>query len=196
MTHTSKFFFTQKFFFSPQIFFYPNFFFFHPKMFFIQIFFSPKIFFDPNFFPSKFFFTFKKNFQLSLFYVFLDVLCHPECSKKFSPQMFLGEARRDTMLPSISSFSFLPFFFFFFCRTKLTFVEFGVAGEILDHIDAAGQHHISDQEELDGRTRTHGVAGSCGRRKVHVDPGGWDEGLSELTAGPHDTWFWMRGGIC
>ncbi len=39
-----------------------------------------------------------------MFYVFLDVLCHPECSKKCLPKIFLGEARRDTMLPSISSF--------------------------------------------------------------------------------------------
>ncbi len=41
----------------------------------------------------------------------LDVLCHPECSKKISPQIFChpkffsrGEARRDTMLPSILVF--------------------------------------------------------------------------------------------
>ena len=31
------------------------------------------------------FFTSKKFFPVSLFYAFLDVLCHPECSKKFSP---------------------------------------------------------------------------------------------------------------
>ena len=42
------------------------------------------------------------------FYAFLDVLCHPECSKNFSLQFFFtqfisGEVRRDTMLPSISS---------------------------------------------------------------------------------------------
>ncbi len=49
-------------------------------------------------------FTSKKIFPLSLFYAFLDVLCYPECLKKFSPKIFLGEARRDTMLPSISSF--------------------------------------------------------------------------------------------
>ncbi len=40
----------------------------------------------------------------------------PECSKKFSPKIFLGEARHDTMPPSISSFRTLecefPFNFF------------------------------------------------------------------------------------
>ncbi len=51
--------------------------------------------------------TSKKIFPLSLFYAFLDVLCHPECSKKFLPKIFLGEARHDTMLQSISSFSFV-----------------------------------------------------------------------------------------
>ncbi len=91
MIHTSNFFFTQNFF-SSKIFFYPKFFFtqnfFHLIFFFIQI----------------FFFNSKKIIPLSLFYAFLDVLCHLECSKKFSPKIFLGEARRDTMLPSISSF--------------------------------------------------------------------------------------------
>ncbi len=55
------------------------------------------------FFFQNFFFTSKKIFPLSIFYTFLDVLYHPECSKKFSPKIFLGEAKRDTMLPSISS---------------------------------------------------------------------------------------------
>ncbi len=65
--------------------------------FYFQNFFSPKIFY------------LQKSFPLSIFYAFLDVLCHPECSKKFSPQIcfslkiFLDEARHDTMLPSISS---------------------------------------------------------------------------------------------
>ncbi len=65
-------------------------------------------------FIQNVFFTSKKKFPLSLFfYAFLDVSYHPECSKKFSPQIFfsskifLGEARRDTMLPSISSFRFI-----------------------------------------------------------------------------------------
>ena len=62
-------------------------------------------FFTQNFFHPKFFFTSKKIFPLSIFYAFLDILCCPECSKKFSPKFFLGEARRDTMLPSTSSFT-------------------------------------------------------------------------------------------
>ncbi len=75
-------------------------FFFHKIKIFFQNFFPPKIFFHP-----KFFFTSKKIFPLSIFYAFLDVLCHPECSKFFLPKIFLGEARHDTMLPSISSFA-------------------------------------------------------------------------------------------
>ncbi len=98
----SRYFFTQNFF-HPNFFFIQNFF--HPNFFFIQNFFSPKFFFHPKFFSTQNFFSPPKKISpLSLFYVFLDVLCHPECSKKFSPKIFLGEARRDTMLPSISSF--------------------------------------------------------------------------------------------
>ena len=41
------------------------------------------------------------TFSLSLFYAFLDVSCSPECSNS------VGEARRDTMLPSILVFVFL-----------------------------------------------------------------------------------------
>ena len=56
------------------------------------IFFS-KLFFHPIFFsPPKFFFSF------SFFCASLGVSCYPECSNS------VGEARRDTMLPSISSF--------------------------------------------------------------------------------------------
>ena len=81
LTHTSIFF------------FYPKFFF-HPKLFFIQ-----------NCFSSQFFFLPLKKFShFHFFNAFLDVLCYPECSKNFSPKIFLGEARHDTMLPSISSF--------------------------------------------------------------------------------------------
>ncbi len=71
-----------------QILFLEFFFFFFSKFFFAQNFFSPL----------------KTIFPLSIFYAFLDVLCHPECSKNFSPKIFLGEARCHTMLPSISSF--------------------------------------------------------------------------------------------
>ena len=38
--------------------------------------------------PHKIFFTSKKIFPLSLFYAFLDVLCHLECSKKILPKNF------------------------------------------------------------------------------------------------------------
>ncbi len=61
-------------------------------------------FWKKKIFLPKFFFTSKKIFPFSLFYKFLDVLCQPECSRNFLPKIFLGEARRDTMLPSISSF--------------------------------------------------------------------------------------------
>ncbi len=40
------------------------------------------------FFFQNFFFTSKKIFPLSIFYAFLDVFCHPECSKNFLPKMF------------------------------------------------------------------------------------------------------------
>ena len=63
----------------------------------------------------NFFFTYKKIFPLSLFYAFLDISCHPECSKNFHPKFlfpqnfsaisYMGEARRDSMLPSILVFS-------------------------------------------------------------------------------------------
>ena len=78
-----------------------------------NFFFSQFFFF---FFQPKNFFHLQKMFLPSLFYIFLDALCHPECSKKISPQNFLqwavGEARRDTMLPSYkhsrSSLLFCP----------------------------------------------------------------------------------------
>ena len=63
-----------------------------------------------NFFHLKILFHLQKVFPLSLFCTFLGVSCHPQCSKKkitqnfFSLKIFLGEARHDTMLPSISSF--------------------------------------------------------------------------------------------
>ncbi len=73
------------------------------------------IFFSPNFFTSIFFLS------LSLFYAFLHVLCHPECS--FSPQTVLqwavGEARHNTMLPSISSFGAAQDFWSLRCKEWL-----------------------------------------------------------------------------
>ena len=43
----------------------------------------------PIFFIPIFFFSPPKNFfLLSLFYAFLDILCHPECSKNFHPKFF------------------------------------------------------------------------------------------------------------
>ena len=53
-----------------------------------KIFFLFKIFFHSKFFLSKIFFTSTKIFPLSLFYTFLDVSCHPDCLKRFLPQMF------------------------------------------------------------------------------------------------------------
>ena len=55
---------------------------------------SLAIFFFQNFFSPKIIFTSKFCFPVSLFYAFLGVLCHPECSKKFSSKIFLD----DTML--------------------------------------------------------------------------------------------------
>ena len=66
---------------------------------FKQLWFSEFFFLFQNFFPPP-----KKFSHFHFFYAFLDVLCYPECSKNFSPKIFLGEARRDTMLLSISSF--------------------------------------------------------------------------------------------
>ena len=87
--------------------------------------------------PFSEIFTSKKIFPLSL--TFLDFSWHPKCSKKFTPNFFspkiflqwaVGEASRDTMLPSI-----LPLLLDLlvltgaFCSFRCYASLFGVRGE-------------------------------------------------------------------
>ncbi len=61
----------------------------HLRQFWATFIFRKKIFtivFSPNFFSPP-----KKIFSLSLFYAFLAVLCHPECSIFFHPKFFSNE---------------------------------------------------------------------------------------------------------
>ena len=60
---------------------------------------------------KNFFFTSKTIFPRSLFYAFLDVSCHPECSKNtFHPKIFFNEL---WVKQCYQAFYFFFFFFFF-----------------------------------------------------------------------------------
>ncbi len=83
----SNFFVFRKFVFS----FFLNFF--SPNFFFTQIFFSSKIFFLP-----KIFFHLQKHFPTFNFLYISGCFMLSWVLKKISPKIFLGEARRDTML--------------------------------------------------------------------------------------------------
>ncbi len=72
-----------------------------------------EFFFQMFFFTQNIFSPPKKFFSLSLFYAFLDVSCHPECSNS------VGEVGRETMPPSILVFSLCTCVIYsVWCRSK------------------------------------------------------------------------------
>ena len=73
-----------------------------------QVILSNFCFWNFFFFVSKYFFFHPKFFFTSkdfLTFTFLDVLCHPECSKNFHPKFVWVKQGTTQCLPSISRFS-------------------------------------------------------------------------------------------